>query len=106
MNNMQQIFSQAHKLQAKIAKAQAELENKEVTGTAGSNAVQVVITLKGEMKSIQLDKTIIDPGEKEMLEDLILTAFRDAKQKADKMFEEGMKQATGGMDLSKFGGLF
>lgn len=106
MNNMQQLFSQAHKLQAKIAKAQSELEGKEVCGAAGANAVQVVLTLKGELKSIEIDKSAIDPEEKEMLEDLILAAFRDAKQKADKMFEDGMKQATGGMDLSKFGGMF
>lgn len=107
MNNMQQIFKQAQKLQEKLGTAQKELENKEITGSSGAGLVSVTMTLKGIVKSISIDETIINPEEKEIIEDLIVAAMNDAKTKADKEFEEGMKEASGGMDLSKLtGGLF
>ncbi|MDR3031254.1 MAG: YbaB/EbfC family nucleoid-associated protein [Holosporales bacterium] len=104
MNNMRQLFSQAQKLQAQVAKAQAELETQEVTGTSGAGAVSVTITLKGAPKAISINKEIVNPEETDILEDLILAALGDAKQKADSAFEEGMKRATNGMDISKLTG--
>lgn len=107
MNNMQQLFKQAQKLQEKLNNAQKELENKEVTGTSGAGLVKVTITLKGLVKSISIEKAIINPDDKEMLEDLIVAAINEAKSRADKEFENGIKEASGGMDLSKFtGGIF
>ena len=95
MNNINQLFAQAKKLQDNVAKAQDNIKDKEVIGTAGSGAVEV----NGKMKSIIIDKKIVDPEDKEMLEDLIVTAFNDAKTKADAIYEEEMKKATGGMHL-------
>lgn len=107
MNNMQQLFKQAQKLQEKLNSAQKELEDKEIAGTSGAGAVSVTMTLKGIMRSISIDKTIIIPDDKEMMEDLIVAAVNDAKTKADKIYEEGIKEASGGMDLSKLtGGMF
>lgn len=107
MNNMQQLFKQAQKLQEKLTKAQSELEFKEVVGSSGAGLINVTTTLKGIIKNISIDKTLINPDEKDILEDLIVAALNDAKSKADIMFEEGMKEASGGMDLSKSGsGLF
>lgn len=107
MNNMQQIIKQAQKLQEKLGNAQKELEAKEVTGTSGAGLVSVVLTLKGSAQSIKIDSSIINPDDKEMLEDLIIAAINDAKVKGDKIFEDGMKEASGGMDMSKLsGGLF
>lgn len=99
MNNINQLFAQAKKLQDNVAKAQDNIKDKEVVGTAGSGAVEITLTVNGKMKLIVIDKKIIDPEDKEMLEDLIVTAFNDAKSKADAIYEEEMKKATGGMHL-------
>ncbi|MDR1233547.1 MAG: YbaB/EbfC family nucleoid-associated protein [Holosporales bacterium] len=99
MNNMQQLLARAQKLQAKVAEVQKELENKDVSGAAGSGAVEVVMSMKGIVRSITISKDIINPDEKDLLEDLIVAALNDAKSKADKIYEEEMKAATGGLGL-------
>ena len=99
MNNINQLLAQAKKLQDNVAKVQNNIKDRKVTGTAGSGAVEVTLVVNGRMKSIVIDKKIIDPNDKEMLEDLIITAFNDAKAKADAIYEEEMKKATGGMHL-------
>jgi DNA-binding YbaB/EbfC family protein len=105
MNNMQQILKQAQKLQEKLEKAQKELGEKEVTGASGAGLVGVVMALNGIVKSVKIDKTIINPDESEILEDLVTAAYNDAKNKADKMIAEEMNAASGGMDLSQLRGL-
>ncbi len=102
MNNMQQIMARAQKLQAKVNEAQKRLEKEEVTGTAGAGSVSLVLSLKGELKSITLDKEIVNPDEKEILEDLILVAFKDAKAKADERYNAGLKEATAGLNIPGF----
>ena len=102
MNNMQQLMARAQKIQAKVNEAQRKLEKEEVTGVAGSGAVSIVLTLKGEMRSISLQKELIDPNEKELLEDLIVAAYNDAKHKADEKYNNGIKEATGGLHIPGF----
>ena len=102
MNNMQQIFARAQKLQAKVTETQNKLANEEISGTAGSGMVSITMTVSGNVKSISINKDIINPDEKDILEDLILAAFNDAKQKADAKYEEEMKKATGGMNIPGF----
>jgi DNA-binding YbaB/EbfC family protein len=99
MNNMQQILARAQKLQAKVAEVQKQLEKEVVTGISGSGAVNVTMTVKGSVKSISIDKKVIAPEEKELLEDLIIAALNDAKTKADKIYEDGMKDVTGGVQI-------
>jgi DNA-binding YbaB/EbfC family protein len=99
MNNMQQILARAQKLQAKVAETQKQLEKESVTGTSGSGAINVTMTVKGNIESISIDKKVIDPDEKELLEDLIIAALNDAKAKADKIYEDGMKDVTGGIQI-------
>jgi DNA-binding YbaB/EbfC family protein len=106
MNNMQQMLARAQKLQAKISETQKELEQKEVMGTSGSGMVNITLSLKGEVKSISINEEVINPDEKDMLEDLIIAAFNDAKKKADEMYENGMKEATGGLNVPGMPGLF
>lgn len=108
MNNMQQFFKQAQKMQEKISEVQEEFEHKEVSGTSGAGLVNVSMNLKGVVKSIKVDRSIINPDDGEILEDLIVAAFNDAKVKCDKKVEEEMQGATGGLDMSKMGlgGLF
>lgn len=102
MNNMQQIFARAQKLQAKVTETQNKLANEEISGTSGSGMVSITMTVSGNVKSISINKDIINPDEKDILEDLILAAFNDAKQKADAKYEEEMKKATGGMNIPGF----
>lgn len=102
MNNMQQILARAQKLQAKVTETQNKLANEEISGTSGSGMVSITMTVNGSVKSISINKDIINPDEKDILEDLILAAFNDAKQKADAKYEEEMKKATGGMNIPGF----
>jgi DNA-binding YbaB/EbfC family protein len=94
---MQQLMAQAKKLQSKVEEAQKELGTKEVTGSAGSDSVTVLMTISGDVKSISVAEEVIDPKERDMLEALIIAALHDAKQKANKMYEDRMREVTGGL---------
>jgi len=99
MVNFNQFLKQAQSMQNKMQEMQADLENTEFEGKAGGNMVIVKITGKGVMKSINIDKAAIDPEEKELLEDLIVAAFNDAKAKSDDASKDAMSGALGGMTL-------
>jgi DNA-binding YbaB/EbfC family protein len=99
MKNIGQMMKQAQQMQAKMAEMQARLDQIEMTGAAGGGMVQVTLTGKGEMRKIKIDKTLIDPAEAEVLEDLILAAFNDAKQRVESHVAEEMGKLTGGLKL-------
>jgi len=99
MKNMGQMLKQAQQMQAKMAEMQARLDQIEMTGAAGGGMVQVTLTGKGEMRKIKIDKTLVDPNEIEVLEDLILAAFNDAKQRVESHVAEEMGKLTGGLKL-------
>jgi DNA-binding YbaB/EbfC family protein len=93
------MMKQAQAMQAKMAEAQAELEAMLVDGESGGGAVKVTLTAKGELKSIQLDPSLLKPDESEILEDLIVSAHAQARAKADAAMTEKMKSITGGLQL-------
>ena len=95
--NMQQIMKQAQKMQQQVAQAQAELADAEVTGTAGGSLVSVVMTGLGEVKSVRIDPTAVDPDDIESLEDLVLAAIRNAAEAQRELTEAKMGPATGGL---------
>ena len=99
MLNIQSIMKQAQQMQRKMQDAQAKLGQEEREGTSGGNMVKVVLNGRSEMKSISIDKSLINAEEADVLEDLIVAAYNDAHQKIDAMMEEGMKEATGGIGL-------
>ena len=103
---MQQILRKAQQMQEKIAQKQTELEQQEVVGTSGGGMVSVVMTLKGKFQSVSIDQSVIVPNEKDLLEDLILAALNDAKEKGDHLFNSEMALATDGMEMPKIPGLF
>lgn len=78
--NMNAMMKQLQQVQKKVAAAQQELESKDFLGEAGGGKVKVVVTGKGDLKSLKLDKSVVDPEDPELLEDLILTAFHQAKE--------------------------
>jgi len=93
------IMKQAQAMQAKMADAQAQLEQLEVEGQSGGGLVKVTMTAKGVMKGLALDDSLIKADEKEILEDLIVTALEDARKKAERLMEEKMRDVTAGLPL-------
>ena len=90
-------MEQAKHMKARIAEAEQQLNTMFVTGKSPSELVVVEMNCKGDVSKITIDeKTLSD---KDMLEDLILIALRDAKSQANDKTSEKMKQATGGLDL-------
>jgi nucleoid-associated protein EbfC len=93
------MMKQAAQLQSKMQEMQAELDNIEVEGTAGGGLVGVTLTAKGELKGVRIDPSLVKPDEKEILEDLIVTAHGDARRKAEAVLQDKMKALTGGLPL-------
>ena len=97
--NIADIMKQAGQMQAKMADLQAALEQVFVTGQAGGGLVKVTMTGKFTVKAIEIDPSLLKADEKEMLEDLVLTALGDAKSKAEAVAAEQMKSLTAGLPL-------
>ncbi len=95
--NMGNLMKQAQKMQRQMEEASKEMENKEVTATAGGGAVQVTVSGKKEIIRVKLDKEVVDPDDIEMLEDLIQAATNEALRKMDEESESSMSQITGGL---------
>lgn len=97
-NQMQNLMKQAQKMQEEMAKAQQELEDTLVEGTAGGGMVKVSMTAKKVVKGITINPAVVDTDDMEMLEDLIVAALSDGYDKADKVYNEKMG-AFGGLGL-------
>jgi len=93
------LMKQATQLQAKMAEMQAELDQITVEGAAGGGMVSVTMSAKGELRAVRIDDSLIKPGEKEIIEDLIVAAHADARRKAETLMAEKMKSLTGGLPL-------
>ena len=93
------LMKQAGQLQAKMAEMQAELDQVTVEGAAGGGMVSVTMSARGELKGVRIDEQLIKPGEKEIIEDLIVAAHADARRKAEVLMAEKMKSLTGGLPL-------
>ena len=99
MVNLGNMMKQAQELQKKMAEAQNKLNEIEVEGTSGGGLVKVIATAKGSFKTMSIDESLIKIEEKEILEDLIIAAINDAKQKGENAAQEQMKSLTGGLPL-------
>ena len=99
MVNIGNMMKQAQQLQKKMAEAQDKLNEIEVEGTSGGGMVKVLATAKGSFKRISIDDSLIKTDEKEILEDLLIAAINDAKQKGETAAQEEMKSLTGGLPL-------
>ena len=101
--NMNNMIKQAQKMQADMAKAQADLEEKVVESSSGGGMVTVKVSGKKEIIDISIKPEVVDPDDIEMLQDLILTAVNDALSQVDNVMQSEMSKITGGLNLS---GLF
>ncbi|MCK0069197.1 MULTISPECIES: YbaB/EbfC family nucleoid-associated protein [Kordiimonas] len=96
---MTEMLKKAQEMQAKMGDMQAELDNMEVEGVAGAGLVKVVLSGKGDMKSVKIDDSLYSSEDREVLEDLILAAHNQAKAKVADAAANQMKDITGGLDL-------
>ncbi|MBD3168624.1 MAG: YbaB/EbfC family nucleoid-associated protein [candidate division Zixibacteria bacterium] len=103
---MGDMMKQVQKMQKKMAELQEELENSNVEGTAGGGMVKVTANGKGDITSIKIDPQTVDPDDVEMLEDLILAAVNQAKEKSNELQQEQMAKLTGGLNIPGMPGLF
>lgn len=97
--NLQKMMQQAQQMQQKMADMQAKLEAQEIEGASGGGMVKVRLNGKNHLLKVQIDDSLMKPDEKEVLEDLLVAAYNDAKNKVDDNFSEQMGQLTGGLNL-------
>jgi nucleoid-associated protein EbfC len=93
------MMKQAAELKSKMEAMQAELDHIEVEGAAGAGMVTVRLTAKGELKGVTIDPSLMKPDEKEIVEDLVVTAHAEARRKAETLLQEKMQTLTGGLPL-------
>lgn len=96
---MQGLMKQAQMMQKKMEEAQEKLAQTEITGVSGGGMVKVTITGKMTTKKVEIDNSLINSDEIDILEDLIVAACNDAQTKAEEMMNEGLKGVTGGLNL-------
>ncbi len=95
--NLQQIMKQAQQMQRKLAAAQAELAEAEVTGTAGGGLVTITASGAGDYRSVKIDPKAVDPDDVETLEDLVLAAIHNTAEAVREVTEEKMGPISGGL---------
>lgn len=104
MKDMMGMLKKAQALQSKMNELQAELKTKEIVGSSGQGKVKVTMNGAQDVLKISIDPEVVKPDEADLLEDLVLAAFNDARTKVTRMVEEEMGKLSGGMGLPK--GLF
>ena len=97
--NIGEMMKQAKKMQSMMAEVDKALALVEVEGTAGGGLVKATSDGKGNIKSVKIDPSLLDPAEVEVLEDLLAAALRDVQTKAEEKSAEEMGKVTGGLKL-------
>jgi nucleoid-associated protein EbfC len=93
------MMKKVQEMQSKMAALQDELETLEVEGAAGGGMVKVTMTAKGQVKSLNLDDSLMKADEKDILEDLLIAALNDARLKADRAAQDKMSTVTAGLPI-------
>ncbi len=99
MPNLDDIMKMAQNAQAELQKAQDNLDKIEVEGVSGGGLVKVKASAKGRIVSLDIDESLLQPSEKQMVEDLVVAAFNDARAKADQAAGSEMQKVTSGLPL-------
>ncbi len=97
--DMKFLMKQAQGMQKKMEAMRKELASKEIKVTSGGGMVELVINGEQEIKEIHIERDIIDPEDKEMLEDLVLAAVNEGIRQSKEMVNEEMMKLTGGINL-------
>src|SRR5438105_14432211 len=93
------LMKQATQLQTKMAEMQAELDQITVEGAAGGGMVTITMSAKGDLRGVRIDDSLVKPGEKEIIEDLIVAAHGHARRKTEAPLADKMKGLTSGRPL-------
>jgi DNA-binding YbaB/EbfC family protein len=93
------IMKQAQLMQQKMARMQEELEGRQVEASAGGGMVRAVVNGKQQLLSLQIEKSVVDPEDVEMLQDLVIAAVNEAVKKSQEMMQAEMGKITGGFNL-------
>lgn len=99
MKDLNDILAMAQNVQNQLAEAQANLDTLEVEGAAGGGLVKVKASAKGRIIAVSIDESLLQPSEKQMVEDLVAAALNDARAKADAVSNAEMGKMTAGMPL-------
>ena len=97
--NLANMMKQAQQVQESMKQMQEKLATVEVEGQSGAGMVKVIMTCRHDVKSVQIDDSLIGDDDKEMLEDLIAAAFNDAVRRVESTTQEKMSELTGGLGL-------
>ena len=101
LGDMGKMMKAAQEMQGKMAQLQEEMANLTVTGESGAGLVKATCTCKGELKGLDIDPSIFNSDDKEVVEDLIMAAIKDAQAKASDKAQAEMAKITEGMGLPK-----
>ena len=99
MSNLDELMKMAQEAQAKLMKAQEDLDRVEVEGVSGGGMVRIKASAKGRIIGVDIDPSLLAPSEKQMVEDLVAAAINDARAKADVAAQQAMQGVTGGLEL-------
>ena len=99
MADIMKLLQQAQQMQGRLQQIQDELQQRTVSASAGGGMVTVNADGKGQIRSIKIDPSVVNPSDVEMLEDLILVALTDVQRRASALAQEEMGKLTGGMGL-------
>ncbi len=99
MGDMTKMMKAAQEMQSKMGELQEEMNNITVVGESGAGLVKATATAKGELTALDIDPSIFHPDEKEVVEDLILAAIKDAQAKAAERSQREMSKLTEGLGL-------
>ncbi|HEV2148946.1 MAG TPA: YbaB/EbfC family nucleoid-associated protein [Longimicrobiaceae bacterium] len=99
MNNFQQILEMGQQVQARLTQLQSELGQKTVSSSSGGGMVTATADGKGRVRAIKIDPTVVQGGDVEMLEDLVLAAVSEAQNRAQQLYEEEVRKLSGGLPL-------
>lgn len=99
MKDLGDLMAQAQKMQSEMAKMKSTLDDVVITGSSGGGMVEISLTGKGEMKKVKIDASLMVEDEVEILEDLVLAAYNDTKEKVERNMQEQLSKITNGLNL-------
>ena len=99
LGDMGKLMKQAQEMQQRMAEVQGRLDTIEVTGEAGAGLVKATVTAKGQMTRLAIDPSLFQPEEREVVEDLIVAAIRDAQSRAEAAAQAELARVTEGLNL-------
>ena len=99
IKGMGDLMKQFGKMQEKMDEMQKELENSRLEGSAGGGVITVVANGKGEILEMKISPEVVNPNEIEMLQDLVMAAVNQARQKAEELMKQNLAKITGGLKI-------